>query len=136
MCDQMPSVKRGIQLSEDLGRQIVIRIVCDAGPISRELDGSSPKDEPTPATRKKWPFVSVSNKVIISERVFRELRDPLKSCFLKWKHSPELGMDFFVAGDRPPADSAISPEIPEGREDSVDRPTDAGNRVADECSTI
>src|SRR4029079_5069579 len=60
------------------------------------------------------PFVNISNKVIISDQVFRELPDPLRSRFLKWKQSPELGVDFFIAGDRLPADSAICSEIPDG----------------------
>src|SRR5262249_17818678 len=96
MLDQLPFVKQEVQLSDDLGRLIMIRVGCDTCAIIHDPERHNLPQEFVDTFKEHGPSASAGNKVILTERVFRQLNRPLKSMFVKWKHSTELGVDLYV----------------------------------------
>ncbi len=87
MLEQLPSFKRDVQLSDDPRSLIMIRIACDVCTVIHDPETHSLPQEFADAFKEHGPAVSAGNKVTLTERVFRHLDKPLKSRFVRWKHS-------------------------------------------------
>jgi hypothetical protein len=101
MLEQLPSVKAEVQLSPDLEHLLVIRIACDTGTATCDAETHALTGGFVDEFKQYEQAVSAENKVTITERVFQRLNKPLKSRFVKWKHSTELGVDLYSAAAAP-----------------------------------
>jgi hypothetical protein len=100
MLEQLPSVKHDAQLSAELERLILVRIVCDSGTVTCEPEARNVAGDVVERIAEHKKNLSAENKVMITDRIFRQLKSPLKSRFVKWKHSPELDVDLYAASER------------------------------------
>jgi hypothetical protein len=101
MLEQLPSVKQEVQLSGELERLIIIRMACDIGTLTYDAEARSFAGDFLDEFKKHEHAVSAENQVTITERIFCQLKNPVKSRFGKWKHSPELGVDLYAAAEAP-----------------------------------
>ena len=96
MLDQLPTVKKEVQLSDDLGRLITVHIVCDICTVIHDPESHNLPQGFVDVFKEHGPSVSAGNKVTLTERAFRQLNQRLKSGFVKWKHSTEMGIDLYA----------------------------------------
>ena len=101
MLEQLPLAKLDAQLSADQERTITIRIACDAGTVTYDPEAHNLPEEFVDGFKKHEKVVSAEDKVTITDRIFRRLKNPVKSRFVKWKHSNELGVDIYATADAP-----------------------------------
>jgi hypothetical protein len=112
MMEQLPTVKRKVQLSDDLEQMIVIRIACDSGMATFDPETQSFAGELFDKLKKNWHALSVENEVTITDRIFRQLKNPFQSRFVKWKHSKELGINLYSATETPIKPGLTNTDLP------------------------
>jgi hypothetical protein len=95
MLDQLPGIKRDVQLSDDLRSHIMIRIACDVCTMIHDPEIYNLPRKFVDAFKEHGQSISVGNQVTLTERLFRHLDKLLQSRFGKWKHSTELGVDLY-----------------------------------------
>ncbi len=111
MLYQLPLTKQDAQLPAELEPFIKVRIACDAGEITYGPDADKLPDEFLDEFKKYKKVVSAENEVTITARVFRQLNNSLKSTFVKWKHSNELGVDIYSTAETPGKLGLAAPDL-------------------------
>jgi hypothetical protein len=97
------SVKRDLQLSPDLERAMTIRITCDTGMVACDPHSPDPiiVSEFVDKVETDGHVISTENRVTVTKSVFEQLKNPLKSRFVKWTYSAKLGVDLYINSDIP-----------------------------------
>lgn len=95
MLQQLPLAKLPAQLPPNLDSFITIRVACDAGELTYGPDADKLQNGFVDEFKKHRSVVSADNRVTITDRFFRQLNSSLKSTFVKWKHSNEVGADIY-----------------------------------------
>jgi hypothetical protein len=127
MLEQLPSVKREVQLPADLERLVMVRISCDIGTATYNAEAHNFAGQFVDKIKKFEQAMSVENRVTITERMFRQLNGSSKAQFVKWKHSPELGVDLFATPAEPTGlDIALADLTTEQVTSEEDHPTRGG----------
>ena len=115
MLEHCSSLKLENQLLAELERSMMIRIACDGGMATYDPGADKLTGEFIDNFKKHELALSPDNKVTITERIFRPLNNMLKSRFVKWRHSSELGVDLYftaITSMRPGLDNVASSSEP------------------------
>jgi len=109
MLEMVPALSEDIRPSTRLDRPIVVRIACDAGTVACDPEPSNRPDDFVHKLLKFGRQVGEENRVTVTERIYRELTRPLKSRFVNWKYSSELGVELHRT---PPLEAETGPPDP------------------------
>jgi hypothetical protein len=129
MLEQIPSVKKELQLSEDLESSFLVRAWCDIGAATYDANAGRFAGAFLNRFAEYDDAIGADNKVTISEGVFCRLKSPLQSRFVKWKDAADFGAALYATAD-PPAPFACT------RASEVVGPPHPGHETRPEPSVV
>src|SRR5438132_8734416 len=80
---------------QSANHEVTIRVVCDVGTVAGHSDANLRTEAFVEDFRRHEKSLSTENKVNITGRLYDQISLPLKSVFVKWKHSNELGVNVY-----------------------------------------